>query len=137
MHAHPYHAHHTSHIHMTYLHTFSHIQYKDVMRLMMDKGFPDKEIISQTIASMIGVYENLANALGYTLYLLAVNPSVQDRLRSEIKQFFQNNPVSWECGWKNVTDKHFQGFIWEGICPPPPPPLRNFVLSLWNSTLQN
>ena len=82
------------------VHTHMHSQYKDLMQLMIDTqagpdGFTDEEIVGQTITFMIGVHENLANVIGYTLHLLALNPSVQDKLRTEIENFFRINAVSW------------------------------------------
>ena len=57
-------------------------------------GFTDEEIVSQSVTFIIGVHEDLANVVSYALYLLALNPLVQDRLRTEIKYFFRDYPVS-------------------------------------------
>ena len=94
------HTHTRAHTHThTHTHTNTLTQYKDLMQLMIDTqvgsdGFTDGEIISQTMTFMIGVHENLCNVIAHTIYLLALNPSVQDKLRTEIRKFFRNNPVS-------------------------------------------
>ena len=54
----------------------------------------DGEIASNTVNLIAAGYETTANALAYTSYLLALHPSVQDRLHSEIEEYFENNPVS-------------------------------------------
>ena len=80
-------------------------QYKDLLQLMIDAcsdddGTPeggrltDKEIVAHTIGFLLAGNETTANALSYTSYLLALHPSVQDRLHAEIEEYFQNNPVS-------------------------------------------
>ena len=58
------------------------------------RGLTDKEIVSNSITFLLAGYETTANALSYTSYLLALHPSVQDRLYAEIEEYFRNNPVS-------------------------------------------
>ena len=58
----------------------------------------DKEIAAHCTEFMLAGYETTANALAYTSYLLALHPSVQDRLHSEIEEYFETKPVlpfSW------------------------------------------
>ena len=52
------------------------------------------EIVSNSITFLLAGYETTANTLAYTSYLLALHPAVQDRLRTEIQEHFENNPVS-------------------------------------------
>ena len=59
-----------------------------------DKKLTNKEIVSHSITFLLAGYETTANSLSYTSYLLALNPSVQERLHAEIEEYFQNNPVS-------------------------------------------
>ena len=54
----------------------------------------DDEINVNAYLILMAGYETTANALAYTSYLLALHPSVQDRLHSEIEEYFENNPVS-------------------------------------------
>ena len=53
----------------------------------------DSQIVGNAITFMLAGYETTANALGYTSYLLALNPHVQGKLQVEIDQFMQQNPV--------------------------------------------
>ena len=81
-------------------------QYKDLLQLMIDacsdedgtpeggKKLTNKEIVANSITFLLAGYETTANALSYASYLLALNPTVQDRLHAEIEEYFQNNPVS-------------------------------------------
>ena len=54
----------------------------------------DEEIVINAFLFLLAGYETTANTLAYTSYLLALHPSVQDRLHSEIEEYFENNPVS-------------------------------------------
>ena len=54
----------------------------------------NKDIVAHSITFLLAGFETTANALSYASYLLALNPSVQDRLHAEIEEYFQNNPVS-------------------------------------------
>ena len=53
----------------------------------------DKEIVANSITFLLAGYETTSNALAYTSYLLALHPSIQDKLHAEIEEYFQNNPV--------------------------------------------
>ena len=54
----------------------------------------DEEIVANSMVFLLAGYESTANSLAYTSYLLALNPSVQDRLHAESKEYFHKNPVS-------------------------------------------
>ena len=54
----------------------------------------NKEIVINSIGFLMAGYGTTANALSYTTYLLAIHPSVQEQLYSEIEEYFDNNPVS-------------------------------------------
>ena len=82
-------------------------QHKDFLQLMIDthagaeegsvgggRRLSDGEIVSNSITFLLAGYETTANTLAYTSYLLALHPTVQDRLRTEIQEYFENNPVS-------------------------------------------
>ena len=67
---------------------------KDLLHLMMVANeettvegvskLSDEEIIAQSIVFLLAGYETSSNTLSFTLYHLAVNPDVQDKLRKEI-----------------------------------------------------
>ena len=50
--------------------------------------------MSNSVGFLLAGYDTTGNALSYTSYLLAVNPSVQEKLQAEIDSFFEQNPVS-------------------------------------------
>ena len=56
--------------------------------------FTDKEVVGQAIGMLLAGYETTANALAYTSYLLALNPDIQEKLQSEIDNYFDDKPVS-------------------------------------------
>ena len=52
-----------------------------------------KEIVDNSVTFLIAGYETTANALSFTTYLLALNPSIQEKLQSEIDAYFRDKPV--------------------------------------------
>ena len=81
-------------------------QYKDLLQLMIDatykpddegstqKKLTDDQIVAHANTFMLAGYETTSTALSYVSYLLALNPTVQEKLQLEIDDYFQNNPVS-------------------------------------------
>lgn len=53
-----------------------------------------KEIVDNSVTFLVAGYETTANTLSYTTYLLAINPHIQERLQSEIDNYFDDKPVS-------------------------------------------
>ena len=74
---------------------------KDLLELMMTatdettvKGvsrLTDDEVVAQSLIFLFAGYETSSNTLSFTLYHLAVNPDVQDKLRSEINEAVETN----------------------------------------------
>ena len=74
---------------------------KDLLHLMMTANeettvegvskLSDEEIIAQSIVFLLAGYETSSNTLSFTLYHLAVNPDVQDKLRKDIIQVMESN----------------------------------------------
>ena len=74
---------------------------KDLLHLMMTANeettvegvskLSDEEIIAQSIVFLLAGYETSSNTLSFTLYHLAVNPDVQDKLRKEIIEAMESN----------------------------------------------
>ena len=74
---------------------------KDLLHLMMVANeettvegvskLSDEEIVAQSIIFLLAGYETSSNTLSFTLYHLAVNPDVQDKLRKEIIQAMESN----------------------------------------------
>ena len=52
------------------------------------------EIVAAITAIILAGYETTSNALSYTAYLLALNPTIQDRLIREINDYYDVNPDS-------------------------------------------
>ena len=74
---------------------------KDLLHLMMVANeettvegvskLSDEEIIDQSVIFLLAGYETSSNTLSLTLYYLAVNPDVQDKLRKEIIEAMESN----------------------------------------------
>ncbi|KAJ7375374.1 Thromboxane-A synthase [Desmophyllum pertusum] len=74
---------------------------KDLLHLMMVANdettvegvsrLADDEIVAQSVIFLLAGYETSSNTLAFTLYYLAVNPDVQDKLRTEIKEALESN----------------------------------------------
>ena len=68
--------------------------HQDVATERNGKGFSDEEIVGISVGFLVGGNETTASTISSVAYLLALNPDVQDKLQSEIDQFFDHNPVS-------------------------------------------
>ena len=74
---------------------------KDLLELMMTatdettvegvSRLTDDEVVAQSLIFLFAGYETSSNTLSFTLYHLAVNPDVQDKLRSEINEAVETN----------------------------------------------
>ena len=51
------------------------------------------DIVDNTVMFLFD--ETSRNTLAHTLYLLAINPNIQLKLRDEIDAFYRENPVSF------------------------------------------
>ena len=76
---------------------------QDLLRLMLevhDENAETKsnaylnndEIVGSIISFISAGYETTSNALSYTAYLLALNPTIQDKLIREINEYYEMNP---------------------------------------------
>lgn len=61
---------------------------RDILQQMIEAGDVDKlnddEILAQAITFLVAGYDTTANTLGYTCFLLATHPDIQQKLRDEI-----------------------------------------------------
>lgn len=61
------------------------------------KGCParitEEGIVNITMDILLAGFDTTANSLCFITYLLALNPDIQGKLRSEITGYFQENPV--------------------------------------------
>ena len=57
------------------------------------KTLSDDEIVSLASVFMLAGYETTSNTLGYTSYLLALNPDKQDKLCADIDAYYEENEV--------------------------------------------
>ena len=74
---------------------------KDLLHLMMTANeettvegvsrLSDEEIVAQSIVFLLAGYETSSNTLSFILYHLALNPDVQDKLRTEINEAMESN----------------------------------------------
>ena len=78
---------------------------KDLLQLMLEahdentetksSGYLSNDEIVATVTTIIlAGYETTNNALSYTAYLLALNPTIQDKLIKEINDYYEVNPDS-------------------------------------------
>ena len=51
----------------------------------------DDEIMAQAMTFLLAGYDTTSNALSYTTYLLALNPSIQEKLYQEVKEKFKGD----------------------------------------------
>ena len=54
----------------------------------------NEEIVAEVVTFILAGYDTTSNALSYTAYLLALNPTIQDRLIREINEYYDVNPDS-------------------------------------------
>ena len=52
-----------------------------------------EEMVSHIITFLMAGYESTSATMSYTSYLLALNPTVQEKVHEEIVNYFKNNPV--------------------------------------------
>ena len=74
---------------------------KDLLQLMMNANvdtteegvsrLTDDEIVAQAVIFLLAGFETSSNTLGFTLYQLAVEPDIQNTLRSEIREAMESN----------------------------------------------
>ena len=57
-------------------------------------GMTDAEVYANSVGFLIAGNETTSMTLSYTSYLLALNPDVQEKLQSEIDDYFEEKPVS-------------------------------------------
>ena len=81
-------------------------QTKDLIQLMLDAKMENRdssnedEILSTSKIASIAAgflaagFETVTNLLSFTSYLLAMHPEVQEKVQSEIDEWFENNAVS-------------------------------------------
>lgn len=59
----------------------------------LKNGLSDERVTQLAVGNVLGGYENVAVALGYLSYLLAINPDIQEKLQREIDEYFLSKPV--------------------------------------------
>ena len=63
----------------------------------VQRKLTDEEVVAHAVTFILAGYETTANTLAYTSYLLALNPHIQEKLQSEIDNYFDDKPVSIKC----------------------------------------
>ncbi len=67
----------------------------------------DQAIVANSVTFLLGGYETTANTLAFTSYLLALHPDIQERLRTEIDDYFHSNPVSTNDGYSGSVSNWY------------------------------
>ena len=52
-----------------------------------------REIVDNSVVFLIAGFETTAKSISYSSYYLALNPDIQEKLQSEIDNYFEDNPV--------------------------------------------
>ena len=79
--------------------------FKDLLQLLLEaydengeakssRYLSNVEVVAAITFVMFAGYETTSNALSYTAYLLALNPTIQDNLIREINDYYEANPDS-------------------------------------------
>ena len=55
------------------------------------RSLSDDEVVSMAVMFIIVGFDTTSNLLGFTSYLLALNPDKQDKLLSEIDEYYAEN----------------------------------------------
>ena len=58
------------------------------------KKMKDSHVIALGIDVLLAGHETTTSSLSFSSFLLATNPEVQEKLISEIEEYFAENPVS-------------------------------------------
>ena len=76
-------------------------QRKDLLQLMIEasdsetqEGLEKGNIVADSVGFILAGYDTTSTALTFATYALAANPEVQEKLADEIRDYFENNPVS-------------------------------------------
>ena len=74
---------------------------KDLLDLMMHatdetttegvSRLSDEEVVAQSVVFLLAGYETSSNTLAFTLYYLVVNPEMQEKLRTQIREALETN----------------------------------------------
>jgi len=103
---------------------------KDLLELMMTatdettvegvSKLTDEEVVAQAVIFLLAGYETSSNTLSFTLYQLAVNPDVQQKLRSEISEALETNARKKPLYEIAVNIEYLDCVIKEAqrLCPP-------------------
>ena len=74
-----------------------------------DEMLSTPKMATMAAGFMIEGFETITNLLSFTSYLLAMHPEVQEKLQSEIDEWFANNPVSFTHNNNYESMKHVEG----------------------------
>ena len=71
----------------------------------------DEQIVTHAATFMLVGSETTSTTLTYVTYLLALNPTVQEKLQREIEDYFENNPVSYSQNIVSATVWHVYMYV--------------------------
>ena len=108
---------------------------RDLLQLMLEahdentgtksSGYlSNEEIVAEVITFILAGYETTSNALSYTAYLLALNPTIQDRIIKEINDYYDVNP---DCSLYDAAEsiEYVTMVLYESMRMYPPAPVTN------------
>ena len=58
------------------------------------EGLADGDIVIDSLTFLAAGYETTSVTLAFATYLLAIHPEAQERLNNEIRDYYEENPVS-------------------------------------------
>ncbi|XP_073235905.1 cytochrome P450 3A11-like [Porites lutea] len=109
---------------------------KDLLELMMTatdettvegvSRLSDDEVVAQSFIFLLAGFETSSNTLSFTVYHLACNPGVQDKLRSDIRDAFETHANKKPLYEIAQSIEYLDCVIKESqrLCPPVPHPNR-------------
>ena len=103
---------------------------KDLLDLMMHatdetttegvSRLSDEEVVAQSVVFLLAGYETSSNTLAFTLYYLVVNPEMQEKLRTQIREALETNAKKG-CLYDIVKNIHYLDCVIkesQRLCPP-------------------
>ena len=72
-----------------------------MLQLMIDavdggtvEGLVEGDIVIDCLTFLVAGYETTSVTIAFATYLLAIHPEAQERLNNEIRDYYEENPVS-------------------------------------------
>ncbi|XP_055907558.1 cytochrome P450 6a2-like [Eupeodes corollae] len=94
------------------------IKQNDLMNLLIElknskQGLSIEEVAAQAFVFLIAGFESSASSMAYALFELALNQSVQDKLRAEINAHFDKNGGVFT--YEDMTEMHYMEMVMKEV----------------------